>query len=56
MSLPGLISPGDGSATAERVGSEEVGGFTRRVKMAQAKPCAACGAHPLGAEKAMPCF
>ncbi len=29
-----------------------MGGVTRRVKMAPAKPCAACRAHPLGAERA----
>ncbi len=52
MSLPGEFSPGDSSATAERVGRKEVGGVTRGVKMAPAKPCAACGAHPLGAERA----
>ncbi len=44
-----------GSATAERVGRGEVGGVTRRVKMAPAKPCAACEAHPLGAERATCC-
>ncbi len=44
-----------GSAAAERVGRGEVGGVTRRVKMAPAKPCAACGAHPLGDERAT-CF
>ncbi len=41
-----------GSAWAERVGRGEVGGFTRRVKVAPAKPWAACGAHPLGDERA----
>ncbi len=40
------------SATAERVGRGAVGGVTRRVKMAPAKPYAACEAHPLGAERA----
>ncbi len=40
-----------GSATAERVGREEVGGVTQRVKMAPATPCAAWGAHPPGAER-----
>ncbi len=29
-----------------------MGGVTRMVKMAPAKPWAACGAHPLGAERA----
>ncbi len=34
------ISPSKiGSATAERVGRVEVGGVTRRVEMAPAKPC-----------------
>ncbi len=42
-----------GSATAERVGRREVGGVTRMVKIAPAKPCAACGAHPLGAKRAI---
>ncbi len=50
MSLPGEF-PFDRwvrrSATAERVG-----GVTRRVEMALAKPCAACEAHTLGAERA----
>ncbi len=41
-----------GSATTERLGRREVGGVTRRVKMAPAKPCAACEAHPVGAERA----
>ncbi len=49
LSLPGEFSPGDSSATAERVGRKEVGGVTRGVKMAPAKPCEA---HPLGAERA----
>ncbi len=52
MSLPGEFSPGDRSATAERVGHGEVGGVTCRVKMAPAKPYAACGAHSLGGERA----
>ncbi len=52
MSLPGEFSPEDSSATAERVGRGEVGGVTQRVTMAPAKPCAACEAHPLGAERA----
>ncbi len=33
-----------GSATAERVGRREVGGVTRRMKMAPSKPWAACEA------------
>ncbi len=47
MSFPLKI----GSATEERVGHGKVGGVTRRVKMAPAKPWAACGAHMLGAER-----
>ncbi len=45
MTLPGEFSP-------ERVGHGEVGGFTQRVKTVPAKPWTACGAHPLGAERA----
>ncbi len=52
MSLPGEVSLEIGSATAERVRRGEVGVVTRRVKMAPAKPWAACGAYPLGTEKA----
>ncbi len=37
------------------MGREEVGGLSRRVKMAPAKPLAACGAHPLGVERATCC-
>ncbi len=51
MSLSGEF-PFKDSTTAERVGRGEVGGVTRRVKMVPAKPCAACEAHPLGAERA----
>ncbi len=50
MSLPGEFSPG-GFARAERVGHGEVGEVTRMVKMVLAKPWAACGAHPQGAER-----
>ncbi len=50
--FPGHFPTKIGSATAERVGRGELGGVTRRVKMAPAKPCAASEAHPLGAERA----
>ncbi len=46
------FSPGDRLCDSRRVGHREVGGVTRRVNMAQAKHCAACGAHPLGSKRA----